>query len=296
MAARLHATADKADGAAVRARQIGGGNRGHGGGARGGDPVAVQDRQRLPGRELGQDDERGHIRQPPGCIAGDDAGPFRHRPPLLEGGADERLKEMAGSDGHRHLRLVDRQLPVLGLEDPDDRIPQQPRRGRHALDVGDGQVADRHRLGRTGQAGLSAGMPGRRGQDQDLIAADLRKASFSFSTVKSLLRAASMTTASRRLIRSKAPATLSATSCGMTTAPCLSAWTRSPERTTIPCTFTSQSKCTRWTKAWEGAMTPARNWKPGAIMSRSRTLPLVTAPSQPSALCTLEFTSPQKEP
>ena len=43
-------------------------------------------------------------------------------------------------------------------------------------------------------------------------------------------------------------------------------------------------------------MTPANIWKPGAIISRSRTLPLVTTPSQPSALWTLEFTSPQKDP
>ena len=43
-------------------------------------------------------------------------------------------------------------------------------------------------------------------------------------------------------------------------------------------------------------MEPARAWKPGAHCGMSRIAPSVMTPRQPSALCTVLLTSPQKQP
>ena len=59
---------------------------------------------------------------------------------------------------------------------------------------------------------------------------------------------------------------------------------------------TGLPKSTMWTWAWEGPMRPPMIWKPGASMSRSRNEPLVTQPSEPSALCTVLCTSPHQAP
>ena len=100
--------------------------------------------------------------------------------------------------------------------------------------------------------------------------------------------------ASRRLTSA---GTSAAISMGIFVTPCWSPRIRSPVFTVRPPTVTGTLASTRWTYACEtrGWLAKARKFS-ARISSRSRTPPSVTVPTHPSALWTLLWTSPQKEP